>query len=124
MTGAGKRDGDQSGTHAINYWWGMSAGVVEVIVSRSLPEGTDPVGGTAAQAPSAPVNSEPFAGVIVDQSGTVRLKEGDRFEPEEIIGMDWLVDNVVGQIPEFDQLIDAAAHGLPAGRTKEGRGKK
>lgn len=122
--GRWKEDGDQSGTHAINYWWGMSAGVVEVIVSRSLPEGTTRLVELLRKAISSS-EFEPFAGVIVDQNGTVRLKEGDRFEPEEIIGMDWLVDNVVGRIPEFDQLIDAAKPMVCLqGVTKEGEGEK
>ena len=38
---------------------------------------------------------------------------------------DWLVDNVVGQIPEFDQLIDAAKPMVCLqGVTKEGEGEK
>ncbi|MFQ9797676.1 MAG: BMP family ABC transporter substrate-binding protein [Clostridia bacterium] len=28
------------GSKAINYWWGMSAGVVDLVCSQNLPEGT------------------------------------------------------------------------------------
>ena len=55
----------------------------------------------------------------------MRLKEGQRFEPEEIITMDWLVDNVEGCIPEFDQLIEAAKPMVHLqGVTKEGENEK
>ena len=67
----------------------------------------------------------PFAGVITDQNGQVRLTDGQRFEPEDIITMDWLADNVVGRIPEFDELIDAAKPMVHLqGVTKEGEGEK
>jgi basic membrane lipoprotein Med (substrate-binding protein (PBP1-ABC) superfamily) len=122
--GRWKEDGDQPGTHAINYWWGMSAGVVEVITSRSLPEGTARLVELLRRAICSS-EFEPFAGVITDQNGQVRLTDGQRFEPEDIITMDWLADNVVGRIPEFDELIDAAKPMVHLqGVTKEGEGEK
>lgn len=38
MDGTWKNDDNTS--KAINYWWGMSAGVVDVICSQNLPTGT------------------------------------------------------------------------------------
>ena len=122
--GRWKEDGDVSGTRAINYWWGMSAGVVEVIVSRSLPEGAARLVELLRKAICSS-EFEPFSGNIVDQNGIVRLKEGAHFAPEEIIGMDWLVDNVEGRIPEFDELIEAARPMVHLqGVAKEGEAEK
>ena len=41
MDGTWKYD-DNYETKAINYWWGLSAGVVDVIHSQNLPIGTSP----------------------------------------------------------------------------------
>ena len=40
MDGTWKYDDDPSSKKAINYWWGMSAGVVDVVCSQNLPIGT------------------------------------------------------------------------------------
>ena len=38
--GTWKYDDSASTTKAINYWWGMSAGVIDLVCSRHLPIGT------------------------------------------------------------------------------------
>lgn len=83
---------------AINYWWGMSAGVIDVICSDKIPAATRRlvdilkhgiiIGSVA-----------PLGGKITDQNGTVH-DGGTSFQPEELMKMDWLADNIVGQIPE------------------------
>lgn len=40
MDGTWKYDDNTAAKKAINYWWGMSAGVVDVICSQNLPIGT------------------------------------------------------------------------------------
>ena len=51
---------------------------------------------------------QPFDGLIRSQDGTVRCGEGESLGPDEIITMDWLVDNVTGKIPEFEELTEEA----------------
>lgn len=96
------------GAKALNYWWGMSTGVVDVITSRSLPLGTlrlvDLLRKTIVQR-----DFDPFRGVLYAQGGVcVQPQEHACLTPEQIITMDWLAENVVGEIPTFDSLIDAA----------------
>ena len=40
MSGSWSKDEDGDNVKALNYWWGMSAGVVDLIYSESLPSAT------------------------------------------------------------------------------------
>ena len=40
MNGAWKYDDSSTEKKAINYWWGMSSEVVDVICSKNIPNGT------------------------------------------------------------------------------------
>ena len=40
MDGTWKYDDNKDETKAINYWWGLSAEVIDVIYSQNLPIGT------------------------------------------------------------------------------------
>lgn len=92
---------------ALNYWWGLSAGVIDVICSNKLPIGTTKMINLMKQNISAGV-FHPFSGPLTDQDRNVRCDETDFIKPEEIMTMDWLVDNVVGSIPNIDDLTDNA----------------
>jgi basic membrane lipoprotein Med (substrate-binding protein (PBP1-ABC) superfamily) len=92
---------------AINYWWGMAAGVVDVVCSHSLPADTMRLVTLLRQAITQQ-EYEPFSGVLRGQNGVLYGRENTRMTPEEIITMDWLADNVVGHIPTFDELIEEA----------------
>jgi hypothetical protein len=51
----------------------------------------------------------PFEGRLVAQDGSIKQKEEwEILSPEQIITMDWLVSNVIGDIPEFEELTDNA----------------
>ncbi|MDE6749513.1 MAG: BMP family ABC transporter substrate-binding protein [Lachnospiraceae bacterium] len=97
----------QKGKKAVNYWWGMSADVIDVICSKDMPHGTHRLIEflkTSIRAGSF----QPFDGMIYSQNGIIQCKEGSRLEPEEIITMDWLAENVIGRIPEFEELTEEA----------------
>ena len=53
-------------------------------------------------------NSEITEGELKDQQGNIRVEEGVLIDPEHIITMDWLLDNVVGRLPRYDELTDNA----------------
>ena len=106
MSGSWKSD-EPGGFKALNYWWGMSAGVIDVICSQNIPEGTRRlVKLLKDNICSGEFN--PFSGVLCDQEGAVRHEDEKPMDPEEIITMNWLVDNVVGYIPSMDELTDEA----------------
>lgn len=92
---------------ALNYWWGLSAGVIDVICSSSLPIGTKKLVELMKHSISTGV-FHPFAGPLTDQNGVLRCGETDLLKPEDIMTMNWLVDNVVGFIPSIDDLVDNA----------------
>ena len=107
LEGTWKYDDNPSATKAINYWWGMSEGVVDVICSKYLPIGTkrmvDLLKGT--------ISSElfnPFSGILYSQTGVVVSDPEGSLSPEEIMTMDWLAENVIGTIPAKEELKEQA----------------
>lgn len=98
---------DDNSKKAINYWWGMSAGVVDVICSKSLPVGIHRLVELLKQ---TIIKGElyPFAGVLYSQTGTRYENPDHKLTPEEIITMDWLAENIVGSIPKPEELAENA----------------
>ncbi|MDE6951561.1 MAG: BMP family ABC transporter substrate-binding protein [Lachnospiraceae bacterium] len=92
---------------AINYWWGMSADVVDVICSKKMPHGTHRLVNFLKSSICAG-SFNPFDGLIYSQDGIVRCKEGESLQPEDILSMNWLAENVVGSIPAFEELTEEA----------------
>lgn len=97
----------EASNKALNYYWGMSAGVVELICSGNLPDG---VKKTAKLIKDSIITGlySPFSGPFRSQSGEIIDPEGEGIRLEQIITMDWLASNVVGEIPKFEQLNEAA----------------
>lgn len=95
------------GKKAVNYWWGMSAEVVDVIYSQNLPHGIHRLIDFLKNSIRAG-SFHPFDGLIYSQNGKVQCQDGETLTAEEIISMDWLAENVVGEIPEFTQLTQEA----------------
>lgn len=92
----------------VNYWWGMSAGVIDVILSEQLSYHQKFLVDLVREGIVAG-RTDPFGGEIRDQKGNVRHRQGDApLSPEQIITMDYLVENVDGCIPKASQLTDKA----------------
>ena len=90
---------------ALNYYWGMSAGVVEMRYSDKLPEGVRKMAGLLEKSIRAGL-CQPFTGPLYDQAGQLILDEGKVLTPEQIIDMSWLNENVSGAIPSYSELSD------------------
>lgn len=93
---------EAKGKKAINYWWGMSADVIDVICSKNLPIGTKRL----IEFLKSSIRSGafyPFDGIIYAQNDVVIGEEGRGLTPEEIIRMGWLCNNIIGEIPDVDQ---------------------
>ena len=107
LNGTWKEDDAAAGSRAINYWWGLAAGVVDLICSQNLPQSTKRL----VDLLHNDICSEtliPFAGELYAQDGTVMNNAGQIIPPKEIITMDWLADNVVGSIPSISDLTEEA----------------
>ena len=107
IDGAWEKTDAPSDDKAINYWWGLSSGVIDVILSEKTPAPT----ARLIELMKKSIIDErfaPFSGEIRDQEGEVRCKEGEALTAEEIMKMDWLVDCVVGEIPVVESLKEKA----------------
>ena len=107
MDGSWKYDDASNETKGLNYWWGMSAGIVDVICSQHLPIGT----ARLIELLKKTICSgefNPFSGILYSQQGIVQKDAGKALSPEEIITMDWLAENVIGSIPQKDALVEKA----------------
>ncbi len=107
LNGAWKKGIDQSKDKSINYFWGLSSGMIDLICSNHVPSGTQQL----AELVKREISSgqfHPFSGEIHSQDGALRNPK-DTVMPEQQIGsMDWLVDNVEGMFPPYDVMTDEA----------------
>lgn len=94
-------------TASRNYWWGLSAGVESLICSSQMPYGTKRLVDTF-QSLIVEGSFHPFEGTFLDQNGKEHGKKKTILSNEEIITMDWLFSNIVGEIPEKYELKEQA----------------
>lgn len=99
--------GNLSRSKAINYWWGISSDIIDVIVSHHVPEGIAQL----VQIMRGEIFEErfhPFHGIIKRQDGTTIGEKDGVLSAEQIITMDWFVENIIGSIPETENLTEDA----------------
>ena len=104
---SGTWDADKDSLQAVNYWWGMDSGAVDIQLSDKLPDGVK----TMAQILIAQLQIgalDPFARQIVTQEGTVINDGTQTLTADEILRMDYLCHNVEGSIPGFEELLPIA----------------
>ena len=125
MKGNWNKTSDTKEKKALNYWWGISGNIIDLIVSQNLPSGIR----TLVEVMKREIYTEqfhPFSGEIIRQDGSIIGNKDSCLTPEEIITMDWLAENVVGKIPALENftkeartLADMQGLLIPAGRTEE-----
>jgi len=104
----GKWKNEENGKiKSVNYWWGMSAGVIDVICSQNLPVGTARLVNLLRNTICAG-SFNPFSGILYSQTGVIQEDENTALTPEKIITMDWLAENIVGSIPKMEDLKEKA----------------
>lgn len=92
---------------ALNYWWGMSSGVIDLICSKNVPTGVRRLA-EHMRNDICKGDIVPFYGEIYAQDGTLKNKSHQAMEPADIMKMDYLVENVVGSIPTMNELTEGA----------------
>ena len=100
---AGTYDKDKDTPRAVNYWWGMNSGVIDVELSENVPEGLRTLAGILRDGLSSG-SIDPFRRRIVAQDGSVKNDSSRSLTPDEVLRMDWLCENVEGYIPGFDEI--------------------
>ena len=92
---------------ALNYWWGMDAGVVDIFLSHRLPLGTKRMA-EFLQTSIKNGSLRPFCGKLIRQDGTILSQDESCIAAEEVMTMNYLVDNVIGSIPSIEELREDA----------------
>lgn len=92
---------------AVNYWWGLSSGALDLVCTSSMPS---QVRRMVEHFKSAIMDGSfhIFEGLLYDQEGKAHGEAGKVMENDEIVSMNWLLDNIVGSIPEAYQLKEDA----------------
>ena len=104
---AGTFDSEGSGVGPTDYWWGMSADALDVILSTHF----DPYLARMIHFVKSQLQSGqlwPFEGELRSQDGTLRCEADSQLSPAQILTMDWLLDNVSGSFPRTDELRENA----------------
>ncbi len=89
---------DEWETH--QYWGDMSDGIMELApFGDMVPEDVqDEV--MAAKDEIVSGDLHPFTGPISDKEGELRVEDGETMSDEALLSFDWLVEGVVGEIPQ------------------------
>ena len=105
LSGSWKKEEEGDKVSALNYWWGMSSGAVDIIYGGGLNSATRKIVDLVRH---SIIKGEfmPFSGELKNQAGEIMNKADETLDPDEVIEMDWLLDNVVGKVPEYDELSD------------------
>lgn len=103
LIGAWKNDGNENETQALNYYWGMSSGAIDIACSSKLPSGTQKLV-KLVQEQITKGEFHPFSGPIFGQDGTCKVDPSETLTPDQIVTANWLPDNVVGHLPELEEL--------------------
>ena len=92
---------------ATNYWWGMISGAVDIRLNDELPAGTKQLVEVLRQ---SIINGSfnPFDGTLISQSGKVRDAGDPPLTSMDVIRMNWLCSNIIGEIPPAEVLNDEA----------------
>lgn len=112
---------DEKTSRSLNYYWGMSSEVVQLLFAERLPKGVRYMGELLARSIADGV-CKPFFDPGKDENGRTVWKPIDRtISVEDILEMDWLEENVVGRIPAYEELNEQAQRlvdkiGIPVAR--------
>ena len=91
-----------TGQKLINFWWGMDSGIVDFFYSRRLvPTETQKLLDFMVKMVCNGLY-HPFTGPIYSQDGMLRVKKDEVATREQIIGMDWYVDIIDGELPVME----------------------
>ncbi len=82
-----------------NTWGGLDSGMVLMAPYTNMPDDVREAAMEAEEAIAAG-DLHPFTGPIKDRDGEVRIPEGETASDEMMLGMDWFVEGVRGDLPK------------------------
>ena len=89
---------------AVNYWWGMDSGVIDVQLTGLVPEGTRALAEALMMQLRAGV-LDPFRQRFLAQDGSLICDGTQALSSLEILQMDRLCDAVEGSVPAYEALL-------------------
>ena len=92
---------DDNQVRAVNYWYGMSSGVIDIRYAPGLPYQTRKLVQLLRNG-IVEGSINPFGGELHSQNGVVQIEGFPPLPSTQIVEMNWLADNVVGTIPQLD----------------------
>lgn len=92
---------------AINYWWGMAQGVVNVLCSHRVPSGTRRLVSLLLD-DLRNGRLDPFYGTMRDQNGKAMHSDDMPMTAQDIITMNWLSSHVIGEVPKLEEFTPKA----------------
>lgn len=98
---------ERHGNESINYWWGLSNGMLDLYLKDSLPKQTRRLIEVMKEHMSEG-GFNLFSTEMKDQKGRIRNHENESMSLQEIADMDWLLENVVGKIPKLSDFAEEA----------------
>jgi basic membrane lipoprotein Med (substrate-binding protein (PBP1-ABC) superfamily) len=99
---------------SICYWWGTSNHMTAISISEKMPVHARRLVLTMLE--TVREGFQPFDTELVDQAGNVRKAD----TMEDLVKMDWLLDNVTGTIPSLDAFRPDAAEIISTLSLQEG----
>ncbi len=93
----------ESSNKALNYFWGMSAGVVDIEYSDALPLASRRFADLLKDSIKQNL-CVPFLTPLFNQKGEMIGGDQKSLSLEQIINMDYLVENVIGDIPKYEEM--------------------
>ena len=103
---------------ATNYWWGMQSDVIGLETDKNLSHYTEQLVNVLGKDIATSAFS-PFDGELRSQTGLVRKESDPPLTSKDIISMDWLNENVIGEIPDADELNEEAKATVSVSGVKE-----
>jgi basic membrane protein A len=84
----------------VSFWWGMDSGLVDIIYSKhNVPIQTQKLVDIMREL-YIENRFHTFVGPVYDNKGKLRINDGDVGNYEDMLYMDWFVDNVIGELPK------------------------
>jgi len=88
---------------ATNYWWGMISGVVDVVLGDVVSPYTRRLVETFRN-DIIEGRFNPFDAELRSQSGLIRGENDEPLSSLDVIRMDWLNENIIGEIPKLETI--------------------
>ncbi len=102
------RQDEERTSRSLQYYWGLSSGAVRLLFGEKLPREVRYLGEILVRDVAAG-NCRPFFEPEIGEDGRPDWEHLDRsLDLEEILEMEDLEDNIIGEIPDYEELTDWA----------------